>query len=281
MGSSAAAGLLSSDLLGRKDDEGVTLAERLRQYGQDPARISEARLSAGSIAAYIELHVEQGGILEQATTQIGVVQGIVGIHGWECTVEGFANHAGTTPMNGRRDALLTASRAVVAVREQVLSEAGRQVGTVGFLRAEPGARNIIPGRVIFQLELRDLDNDKVARIWSRISDRFAIISREENVGVVCKSQQSDKSALTDPVIKTAIREAARIAGYSAMDLPSGAGHDAQQIARLAPMGMIFVPSRGGISHSPREYSSPEDVSRGAEVLYRTLLTLDADLQGSK
>ena len=281
MGSSAAAGLLSADVLSRKDDEGVTLGDRLRQYGQDPARLSEARISRGSIAAYIELHVEQGGILEQASTQIGVVQGIVGIHGWECTAEGFANHAGTTPMKGRRDALVTASRAVVAVREQVLSEPGRQVGTVGFVRAEPGARNIIPGRVTFQLELRDLDNEKIARIWSRISERFAVIGREESVALTCKSQQSDRSALTDPAIQKAIREAARAAGYSSMDLPSGAGHDAQQIARLAPIGMIFVPSRGGISHSPREYSSPEDVSRGAEVLYRTLLTLDADLQGSQ
>jgi N-carbamoyl-L-amino-acid hydrolase len=253
------------------------LGDRLRQYGQDPARLSEARIAPGSLAAYIELHVEQGGILEQANTQIGVVQGIVGIHGWECRVEGFANHAGTTPMKGRRDALVAASRATVAVRELVLSEPGRQVGTVGFLRVEPGARNIIPGRVLFQLELRDLDNDKIARIWSRISERFAVIGREESVALACKSQQSDKSALTDPAIQKAIREAARTAGYSTLDLPSGAGHDAQQIARVAPMGMIFVPSREGISHSPREYSSPEDVSRGAEVLYRTLLAMDRDL----
>ena len=227
------------------------------------------------------MHIEQGGILEQANTQIGVVQGIVGIHGWECTAEGFANHAGTTPMKGRRDALLAASRAVIEVREQVLSEPGRQVGTVGFVRAEPGARNIIPGRVIFQLELRDLDNEKIARIWSRISERFAVIGREEGVELECKSQQADRSALTQPAIQNVIREAARMAGYSSMDLPSGAGHDAQQIARLAPMGMIFIPSRGGISHSPREYSSPEDLGRGAEVLYRTLLSLDADLNGSR
>jgi N-carbamoyl-L-amino-acid hydrolase len=131
------------------------------------------------------------------------------------------------------------------------------------------------------MELRDLDNEKIARIWSRISERFAAIGGEEGVALQCKSQQSDRSALTQHAIQNAIREAARMAGYSSMDLPSGAGHDAQQIARLAPIGMIFVPSRGGISHSPREYSSPEDLGRGAEVLYRTLLSLDADIHGSR
>jgi N-carbamoyl-L-amino-acid hydrolase len=281
MGSSAAAGLLSSDLLSRKDEEGVTLGDRLRQYDQDPARLSDARIAPGSVAAYIELHIEQGGVLEQAGTQIGVVQGIVGIHGWECAAEGSANHAGTTPMKGRQDALVAAARAIIAVREQVASEPGRQVGTVGFVRAEPGARNIIPGRVLFQLELRDLDNEKVARIWSRVSERFAAIGREEGVTFDCKVQQSDRSAPTDPAIQNTIRESARSAGYSSMDLPSGAGHDAQQVARIAPIGMIFVPSRGGISHSPREYSAPEDVARGAEVLYRTILSLDSDLHRTR
>jgi N-carbamoyl-L-amino-acid hydrolase len=276
MGSSAAAGLLAPDVVELTDDEGRTLGSWLQQYGQDPARLLDARIPAGSIAAYVELHIEQGGILEEENVQIGVVQGIVGIHGWACTAVGVANHAGTTPMNGRKDALAAASRATLAIREEVRSEPGRQVGTVGYVRVEPGARNIIPGRVEFLLELRDLDNDKVARIWSRISARFQQIAREEGVPIDCKSQQSDTSALTDPAIQQVIRAAARAAGYSSMDLPSGAGHDAQQIAKLAPIGMIFVPSRGGISHSPREYSSPEDVSRGAEVLYRTLLALDSN-----
>jgi N-carbamoyl-L-amino-acid hydrolase len=281
MGSSAAVGLLSPDVLSRKDDEGVTLADRLRQYGQDPARLSEARIPAGSIAAYVELHIEQGGTLERSKTQIGVVEGIVGIHGWACTAEGLANHAGTTPMEGRRDALVAASHAIVAVRELVRSEPGRQVGTVGYLRVEPGARNIIPGRVEFHIELRDLDNQKVSRIWSRILTRFDQIGKQDDVRFECKPQQSDASALADPAIQNTIRAAARDAGYSSMDLPSGAGHDAQQIAKVAPIGMIFVPSRGGISHSPKEYSSPEDISRGAEVLYRTLLSLDSDLHAGR
>ena len=136
-----------SDVLDRKDEEGVTLRDWLRRYGQDPARLSDARIPANSLAAYLELHIEQGGVLDESKTQIGVVQGIVGTQYWACTVNGFANHAGTTPMNRRQDALVAASKAALAVREEVRAEPGRQVGTVGYVRVEPGARNVVPGRV--------------------------------------------------------------------------------------------------------------------------------------
>jgi beta-ureidopropionase / N-carbamoyl-L-amino-acid hydrolase len=277
LGSSAAAGLLSSDVLDRKDEEGATLRDWLRRYGQDPARIADARIPANSLAAYLELHVEQGGVLDESKTQIGVVQGIVGIQYWACTVNGFANHAGTTPMNRRQDALIAASKAALAVREEVRAEPGRQVGTVGYVRVEPGARNVVPGRVEFPVELRDLDGEKVILIWSRIEKRFRQIGIEENVTFDCQLLQKSSSALTDQAIQNDIRGAARAAGYSTLDLPSGAGHDAQQIAHLVPIGMIFVPSRGGISHSPREYTSPEDAANGVEILYRTLLSLDSRL----
>jgi N-carbamoyl-L-amino-acid hydrolase len=276
-GSSAAAGLLESSVLERRDEEGKTIADWLRRYGQDPARLADAKLKPGSIAAYVELHIEQGGILDARKIQIGVVEGIVGIHWHTCVAVGFANHAGTTPMDRRSDALAAASRAALAVRDVVLAETGRQVGTVGYMKVEPGARNIIPGRVEFPVELRDLDRVKTERLGARIQKRFAQIAREENVKIECMPLQADDPALTDVRIRDAIREAARNAGFSTLDMPSGAGHDAQQIARLAPIGMIFVPSRDGISHSPREYSSPEDVARGAEVLYRTVLLLDSRL----
>ncbi len=277
LGSSAAAGLLPADVLARKDEEGKTLADWLRRYGQDPARLADARIPADSLAAYLELHIEQGGVLDERKIQIGVVQGIVGIHWWTCTATGFANHAGTTPMTRRQDALAAAARAALAVREEVRAEAGRQVGTVGYVKVEPGARNIIPGRVEFPVELRDLDKEKVLRIWARIEKRFAEIAKEENVKLDCVPLQADEPALTDAAIQGDIRAAARAARLTTLDLPSGAGHDAQQIAHLAPIGMIFVPSRGGISHSPREYTSPEDVANGAEVLYRTILLLDSRL----
>ena len=277
LGSSVAAGLLPAEVLDRKDSEGKTLADWLRRYGQDPARLADARIPANSLAAYVELHIEQGGVLDESKTQIGVVQGIVGMHYWSCAASGFANHAGTTPMNRRRDALATASRATLMVREEVTSESGHQVGTVGYIRTDPGARNIIAGRAEFSIELRDLDKQKVLRIWSRIEKRLQQISQEENVSISCEATQGNEPALTDPSIQNDIRAAARAAGLSTLDLPSGAGHDAQQIAKLTPIGMIFVPSQGGISHSPREYTPPEDVANGAEVLYRTLLALDARL----
>jgi N-carbamoyl-L-amino-acid hydrolase len=275
LGSSAAAGLLPADVLARKDEEGKTLADWLRRYGQDPARLADARIPADSLAAYLELHIEQGGVLDESKNQIGVVQGIVGIHWWTCTATGFANHAGTTPMTRRQDALAASARAALAVREEVRAEPGHQVGTVGYVRVEPGARNIIPGRVEFPVELRDLDKEKVVRIWARIEKRFAEIAKEENVKLDCVPLQADEPALTDPAIQNDIRAAARAARLTTLDLPSGAGHDAQQIAHLAPIGMIFVPSRGGISHSPREYTSPEHFANGAEVLYRTILLLDS------
>jgi N-carbamoyl-L-amino-acid hydrolase len=276
-GSSAAAGLLEADVLVRRDEKGMSVADWLRRYGQDPDKLSAARIEKGKLAAYIELHIEQGGVLDERKIQIGVVEGIVGIHWWTCQATGFANHAGTTPMDRRQDALAAAARAALAVREEVRAEPGRQVGTVGYVKVEPGARNIIPGRVEFPVELRDLDAAKVLRIWARIQRRFAQIAQEENVTLECAPLQADKPALTNATIREVIRESARAAGLSTLDMPSGAGHDAQQIAHLAPIGMIFVPSRGGISHSPKEYSSPKDVANGAEVLYRTILYLDKKL----
>ncbi len=145
------------------------------------------------------------------------------------------------------------------------------------MKVEPGARNIIPARVEFPVELRDLDAGKIQRIWARIEKRFVQIAREESVAIGCEPLSADQPARTDPAFRQAIREAARAAGLPAMDLPSGAGHDAQNVARFAPMGMIFVPSRGGISHSPKEFTPWEGVANGAEVLYRTILLLDERL----
>ncbi len=276
-GSAAAAGLLGPEVLDRRDSDGLTVADWLRRYGQDPSKFAQAQIAKGALAGYLELHIEQGGILDERGIPIGVVQGIVGINWWTCTAEGFANHAGTTPMDRRQDAFTAAALAVLAVREEVRAEPGRQVGTVGYARVEPGARNIIPGRVEFPVELRDLDADKVARIWARIEQRFRQIALEENVKINCVPLSHDIPARTDPAFQQAIRDAARAVHLATLDLPSGAGHDAQNIAHLAPIGMIFVPSRSGISHSPREYSSPEHIANGAEVLYRSLLLLDSRL----
>src|SRR5262249_10299127 len=161
-----------------------------------------------------------------------------------------ANHAGTTPMNRRKDALLAASRAALAVRDEVRREPGRQVGTVGWMKIEPGASNVIPGRVQFPVELRDLETAKIEQVAARILKRFEEIAKEENVTISCMAPDLHAPALTAPAFRDAIRSSATDAGLKTLDLPSGAGHDAQNVARFAPVGMIFVPSRGGISHSP-------------------------------
>ena len=278
-GSSAAAGILPADIAGRQDERGEKLSDWLAKMGGDAAQIAGARIPAGAVSGYLELHIEQGAFLDESKIPIGVVQGIVGISQRICTATGFANHAGTTPMNRRQDALAAASRAVLAVREEVHAEPGRQVGTVGWMKIEPGAANVIPGRVTFPVELRDLEKEKIDRVAARILQRFDAISREENVRIACADPDFHAPALTATAFKEAIHQSAQDAGLPAMDLPSGAGHDAQNVAHFAPIGMIFVPSRGGISHSPLEYTSSEDAANGAEVLYRTLLRLDAQLDG--
>jgi len=276
-GSDAAAGQLPADMAGRQVDGGDQLATWLKRAGGDASQLAAARIPPGRVAGYLELHIEQGAVLEKAKVPIGVVLGIVGISSRTCVAKGFANHAGTTPMDQRHDALAAAARAVLAVREEVRAEPGRQVGTVGMLKVEPDAVNVIPGRVTFTVEIRDLDQRRIDHIDARILERLAAIGSEERVSIECTAPEVSRPALTSPEFQRIIHLAARDAGLPAMELPSGAGHDAQNVAQFAPIGMIFVPSRAGISHSPQEYTAPEDVTNGAEVLYRSLLKLDATI----
>ena len=274
LGSGVAAGTLGPEILDRKDEEGLTVADWLRRYGQDPSHLSDARIARGALAAVIELHIEQGPNLEEGKVQIGVVQGIVGLKRWKCVAVGVANHAGTTPMNRRKDALAAAARDLLAVRDAVRAESGRQVGTVGYMKAEPGAPNVIAGRVEFPVELRDLNADTIERMWEHIQKSFAQTDAEEGVSTQCGLINDIAPALSDTSVQNVIREAAKSAGLSTSDMPSGAVHDAGEISRIAPMGMIFVPSRAGISHAPKEFSSWDDIANGTEVLYRTILQLD-------
>jgi beta-ureidopropionase / N-carbamoyl-L-amino-acid hydrolase len=277
LGSGVAAGQLGPEILDRKDDQGLTVADWLRRYGQNPAHLADARIPPGTLAAFVELHIEQGPSLEENKIPIGVVQGIVGLKRWMCVASGFANHAGTTPMNRRKDALAAASKEVLAVREAVRAEPGRQVGTVGFVKVEPGAVNVIPGRTQFPVELRDLDPAVIDRMWRHIQERFKQIDKEENVETTCTPLDDAEPAAADPAVKSAIHAAAKSLNLSTMDLPSGAVQDAQKIAKIAPMGMIFVPSHDGISHSPQEFTTWSDAANGVEVLYRTILLLDNQL----
>ena len=273
-GSRAVSGQLTAPELANVSRSGKTIADGVAFIGGDPARIGEARRAKGDIACYLELHIEQGGTLEKEKLDIGIVEGIVGIKQWEVTVSGFANHAGTTPMDQRQDALLAAAQFVQAVNRVVTSEPGRQVGTVGRIQAFPGAPNVIPGQVVCTLELRDLDAAKVDMLYGRISAEAQRIAAATRTTFAYKSLHENVPAPSDPRVRAAIGEAARELGFRTKVMPSGAGHDAQAMAQLGPMGMIFIPSVGGISHSPKEFSHPTDIVNGANVLLATVLKMD-------
>ncbi len=274
VGSRAAVGELSPGDLSRVAVSGFTLAQGIARIGGDPARIAEARLGPSPFHCYLELHIEQGGTLAKAGIPIGVVEGIVSIDEYNVEIRGFANHAGTTPMPERRNALLAAARLIDAVQEVVTRQPGRQVGTVGRLQVFPNAPNVVPGLVKHTIELRDLSPDRIAALGQEIRRRSDSIARATNTEILITQVEHDPPAVATPAIQSAIEKAAANLGLRTMRLPSGAGHDAQMMARLGPMGMIFVPSVGGISHSPREFTAWQDCAQGADVLLHTILALD-------
>jgi len=276
VGSRAMAGELSPATLDLVNTSGRSVRDGIRALGGDPDAVGTARRDPGELAAYLELHIEQGGTLERTHTDIGIVAGIVGIHWWEATITGVANHAGTTPMDQRHDALVAASELVLAVNAAATDLPGRQVATVGRIRAEPGAPNVIPGRVVLSVEVRDLDAARIEAVFERIRTRAAEIARIRSVSIEFRDLEATAvPALTDPRIQRIIGGAAHELGLTSMAMPSGAGHDAQDIARIAPIGMIFVPSVGGISHSPHEYTAPADITNGVNVLMHSVLAIDA------
>ena len=272
MGSRAMVGGLEASDLEQTDSHGRTLAEVLEEFGGDAARIDQVVQSG--VRAYLELHVEQGGILESEDISIGVVEGIVGIRYLDIRVVGNSNHAGTTPMELRRDALVAASRFVVAVDETIRTGNFCRVGTVGKIEVHPNARNVVPGTVGLTLGLRDMDTERIDRTLEQLRTRALGIGEQSGVEFEIDDGERMEPANSDKQIVEAISKAAARLELSSRRMPSGAGHDAQMMARIAPMGMIFVPSAGGISHSDKEFTSPRDCANGANVLLQTILGID-------
>jgi N-carbamoyl-L-amino-acid hydrolase len=253
---------------------GTPLSQGLARIGGNAAQLAAAHLAPGSIHCYLELHIEQGGTLEKAGVPIGVVDGIVSIDEYAVEIRGVANHAGTTPMPERHNALLAAAKLIEAVQDEVMRTPGRQVGTVGQLTVTPNAPNVIPGLVKHSIEFRDLSESTLARLGGAIRERAAQIARETGTEITIKQVVHDPPALAAAAMQRQIEAAAASLGLRTMHLPSGAGHDAQFLARIAPMGMIFVPSVGGISHSPKELTRWSDCANGANVLLQTILRVD-------
>jgi beta-ureidopropionase / N-carbamoyl-L-amino-acid hydrolase len=253
---------------------GLRRADGIRKIGGDPDRILEARKPRGAYHAYVELHIEQGGTLEKAGLQIGVVEGIVAIDRYDAVITGFANHAGTTPMAERHDALLAASHLTIALRDIVTRVPGRQVGTAGHIEVSPNAPNVIPGKAQLTIELRDLSADKLLKLADALRGEIPKIESATGTTIALTNASRNPPAAASAGVQTAIERASSELGLKATRLPSGAGHDAQMMAQLMPMGMIFVPSIGGISHSPKELTTWEDCANGANVLLRTIVELD-------
>ena len=274
VGSRSMSGLLEQEDLDAVDDDGLSLGPCLADIGGDISRIEEAVRKPGELAAYFELHIEQGPYLDRSGTPIGVVTGITGRAVFEVEIEGKANHAGTTPMSTRRDALVSASKLVLAIQKMAAEQEICRVSTVGSIKAVPNAVNVIPGSASIGLEFRDTDMEALASAeqeLQRITDQ-AVIDDAVDIDVI--RHRFTTSVPITPDMQAMVAEAAENCGFEWESLPSGAGHDAQAVANIAPVAMIFVPSVDGISHSKEEYSTPQDCANGAQVLLELLLLAD-------
>ncbi|MDH3795843.1 MAG: Zn-dependent hydrolase [Flavobacteriaceae bacterium] len=277
MGSRALVGELGPDALRVVNSTGYSMGEGIQRIGGDTTRLADVIRPKGNMKAFLELHIEQGANLERDDLDIGIVEGIVGLQWWDVRIKGFANHAGTTPMNMRQDALLSAAKFILAVNEITNSMEGSQVGTVGRINALPGAPNVIPGEVVLSLEIRDLSEERIYVLYNKMVERAREIGEAMNTEFSFHPLDATaKPAFMDATIKSAIEANCKSLNLSYQYMPSGAGHDAQDMARITPTGMIFVPSKGGISHSPKEFTSAEDMANGATVLLQTILALDKD-----
>ena len=273
-GSRAMTGSLSPEDLTAVDQEGVGLETRLRAINGDLSRIQEAARKPGELSAYFELHIEQGPALDNSGTPIGVVTGITGRAAFEVEVQGAANHAGTTPMGLRHDALLSASRLVLSV-ERIASELEIcRVGTVGRVSVSPNATNVVPGNVRFSVEFRDVDPMALTSADAEFRRNAREIESSDGVSIDIHALPPTTPAPITPDMQDLVAQASSNLGLSNERLPSGAGHDALAMAAITSVAMIFVPSIGGVSHSPREYSTPQACAEGTQVLLDLLLLAD-------
>jgi ureidoglycolate amidohydrolase len=275
VGSRCAAGELTrADLDRLVDRDGVSMASALRLAGFEPDRLTEAIIDPATVHALVELHIEQAIVLETHGEPIGVVEAIAAPHDFRLTFEGAATHAGATPMALRHDALVGAAEAIVAIeRIATDSTSGTTVGTVGVVRARPGAINVVPGTVSLDVDVRDSDGGAREAVVAEIVATAQAIATTRGLTVAVEEIVTDTPVDCDPTIIDAT-----VAACKALDLPyrrmiSGAYHDAMIMGRRVPVGMIFVPSRGGVSHHPDEYTSPGELDQGVAVLAGTLARL--------
>jgi len=265
--SAAAAGVFENETLSLADRNGVTYAEALKTYGKNPADIPKASYARGEAAAYVELHIEQGPRLEAANEPLGVVTGIVGQSRWRVIVTGMAGHAGTVPMLLRRDALAGSAEMMLAA-ERIGRAHDGMVATVGIVDAKPGAGNIIPGRVMFTVDLRCMDDSTRKAAVAEFEDEARRIANVRKLYVAFEHFHDVPAMVCDPGLQDTLAAAIGDLGHKAIRMPSGAGHDGQMMAKLCPASMMFVRCRDGISHNPAEYASSSDMGTAIAAMIR-------------
>ncbi len=270
IGSRAMGGLLTDQHLQKNDEAGISIEEAMKQFQLSPLPLEKVKRN--DILAYLEMHIEQGKVLENEELPVGVVTGIAAPLWLEITVTGVSEHAGATPMPIRKDALTAASEMILAI-EQMLNDTTDSVATVGKLNIEPNGVNVIPGKVIFTVDIRDIDEKKIRTLEKDILELLQNIAKRRNVKLTSKVLQRVKPAKTDVKLQQQLAKSIEKQGIRPHSLISGAGHDAMNIAAVAPIGMLFVRSKDGISHNPLEYSSDDDIVMATNILYDTVVEI--------
>jgi N-carbamoyl-L-amino-acid hydrolase len=275
LGSKAMTGHLSQEHLHMyKDKDGVSLYEAMKLFGLNPDGLESVRIQPGDVYAFIEMHIEQGRVLESFGIPLGIVTSIAAPTRIRVFVIGRADHSGATPMDLRADALTAASEIILGVERIASVEAGpHTVGTVGYANAQPGVLNVIPGKVELGIDIRDIDKDSKDLAVRKIISLLEYVGNNRGVKVDYRILADETPVTLSGKIIGALEEAAQALGYPYRLMPSGAGHDAMYMAEVTETGMIFVPSREGISHNVAEYTAVEDIARGAELLLEAVLHL--------
>ncbi|MCG7335006.1 Zn-dependent hydrolase [Sporosarcina sp. ACRSM] len=272
VGSRGLAGILTSEELQHRDANGVSIAEAMKEAGFDPEQYKDAAKEPATVKGYVELHIEQGRVLEQRGLAAGIVSGIAGPHWMKWTIAGEAGHAGATPMAIRKDPLMAAAEMMQFIEAEA-KKYPNAVTTIGQISVKPGGVNVIPAEVEFTLDLRDIDEKTRDQVEASITAHAQEVSRKRAVELRLETMQRVEPVPCSESIQNVIQKAFNKVDVEPFQLPSGAGHDGMQFKDYCPIGMIFIRSKDGISHNPAEWSSIEDCGKGTEILYETVLAL--------
>ena len=273
------AGLMEEEELDRaKDQDGITLREAMEIFGVTPD-LESAKRPSGSIKAYLELLIEQGPIMESTGKELGLVETIVGLDKYEVVFNGKSGHAGTTPMDNRRDALIAASEFILAVNRIVKDIGDGTVGTVGQLSLSPNAPNVIPGHAHLSVDIRSTKEDNMKEAYARLVRGVEPIKEKANVEITISHGLSIPPVNMSEEHIRLMESLCQRLGYSSLRMNSGAGHDAMAMAKVAPTSLVFVPSKDGLSHHPDEWTDYEDLEKGIELMLHTVLELSSDMVG--